>query len=136
MLGSVHCWVGCNELPPVVPVFCVPCCCHIAKSYLMFPIHIVLGLPLLAIPSNNTVYFAHIRVQQCGVRTYKINHQKYNHGWSVLCLIISPIFFSLMAASWHHAFLSRTRLSISLFLIFIMEGKSDITRMPLGTVKC
>ena len=27
--GSIHCWVGCNELPPVVPVLCLPCCLHI-----------------------------------------------------------------------------------------------------------
>ena len=30
-LGTIHCLVRCNELPPVVPVCCIPCCLHIAK---------------------------------------------------------------------------------------------------------
>ena len=42
---SIHYWVGYNELPPVVPVLCLPCCLDIAE--------IVVGLPQCALTKFN-----------------------------------------------------------------------------------
>ena len=57
-LCSIHCWVGRNELSPVAP----GCAFLVATTYpnpdhsVMSPIHIVIGLPRLRLPSISHPY--------------------------------------------------------------------------------
>ena len=69
--GSIYCWVGCNEFPPVVHVLRFPCCLYTPypDHSVMLPIHIILGLPLPRLPSM---------------------FPSNNECWSVLYLMIWP----------------------------------------------